>query len=114
MNLRDTKSQDRAAYAIQELLRVCGCDKNTTTTKSHAGQEIWKSFSDDVRQIILPFLSSTYELQTKDYQNTELPIYNNVKSFRMWIAHWVTHLIYKGKGSKEEIFKACRGVVKDD
>jgi serine/threonine-protein kinase ATR len=113
-----TKAQDRAAYAIQELLKFCGCiekaiypDSNSSRSRNpdtKKGVTTWAKFPDDVKEIIKPFLSSCYDLKAQTYKPPSMPIYGNVKTFREWVGRWASWLIYKASGTKKPIFEACR------
>ncbi len=120
----NTAAQDRAAYAIQELLKFCGCsDKaldlvgGTRTPRKTAEQRkannVWNDFPDDVKDIIAPFLDSTYELKKID-KIPATPIYPQVKTYRDWVARFCYFLMDRATGPKRPLFYACRGVVKDD
>lgn len=123
---RDTKAQDRAAYAIQELLAFLRCSQDATmllsevlpkkpTSQQKRSLEIWTRFKEETREVITPFLTSTYELKTQIVQTMTTPIYCNVRNgYREWLARWAGQLISGSKGETTPIFQACRGVVKDD
>lgn len=77
----DTRGQDRAAYAIQEILKYLGCshqdallclsslktscakdlenfDDSDLSPKARIAVGVWRRFPEDVREIIHPFLAS--------------------------------------------------------
>ena len=113
---RDTKAQDRAAYAIQELLKVCSIDK--AFFQSASGRSVpkdqrkmhdqWKKIPDDIKEIIYPFAESTYMLKSQSRKKVETPYFSNSKTFRQWLASWTTSLIHKANDSRKAIFSACR------
>lgn len=128
---RDTKSQDRASFAIQELLAFCGCnDKEGKSATSKGGksprrgaqptqsdgnaqkkgQEIWNKFPEEIRDILRPYLTSSYHLKQRPYKEPNTPFFSqpDIKSFRLWITSWVSHLIAKSQDKYGIVFSACR------
>ncbi|XP_047310870.1 serine/threonine-protein kinase ATR [Impatiens glandulifera] len=139
----DTIVQDSAALAIQELLKVAGCeaslDENVTvsrlpTIKSKAqkisssetkricdsnqehtrGQRLWDRFSDYIKEIIAPCLTSRFQLPNVIDSASSGPIYRSSMSFRRWIFFWIRKLAVHATGSRASIFNACRGIVRHD
>lgn len=140
----DTVIQDSAALAIQELLKFAGCeaslDENASTTtlqaqkdtdncKSFAseikttnggngmnnrGQKLWDRFSNYVKEIIAPCLTSRFQLPKGADSTSAGPIYRPSMSFRRWIFFWIKKLTAHAIGSRASIFNACRGIVRHD
>ncbi|KAK7390797.1 hypothetical protein VNO78_18880 [Psophocarpus tetragonolobus] len=140
----DTVIQDSAALAIQELLKFAGCeaslDKNASTTTSQAekdedscnavlskiksangskemnnrGQKLWDRFSNYVKEIIAPCLTSRFQLPKVADSTSRGPIYRTSMSFRRWIFFWIRKLTAHATGSRANIFNACRGIVRHD
>ncbi|XP_031124475.1 serine/threonine-protein kinase ATR isoform X2 [Ipomoea triloba] len=139
----DTIIQDSAALAIQELLKIAGCeaslDENVSgslskriskqplkslasTPKSSGncndlherGQRLWNRFSDYVKEIIAPCLTSRFQLPNSSDSASSGPIYRPSMSFRRWIFFWIKKLTVHAIGSRASIFKACRGIVRHD
>ncbi|KAJ7967115.1 serine/threonine-protein kinase ATR [Quillaja saponaria] len=139
----DTVIQDSAALAIQELLKFAGCeaslDENGTTSVSQTkkdkevkvvasrikntdgscemnnrGQRLWDRFSNYVKEIIAPCLTSRYQLPNVADSTSSGPIYHPSMSFRRWIFFWVRKLTVHATGSRASIFNACRGIVRRD
>ncbi|RAL53196.1 hypothetical protein DM860_006868 [Cuscuta australis] len=138
----DTIVQDSAALAIQELLKIAGCeaslDENVSastsqrmgkhpkslisTPKSSAscsdlyerGQRLWNRFSDYVKEIIAPCLTSRFQLPNVSDSASSGPIYRPSMSFRRWIFIWIKKLTVHAIGSRASIFNACRGIVRHD
>ncbi|XP_065865824.1 serine/threonine-protein kinase ATR isoform X2 [Euphorbia lathyris] len=129
----DTEVQDSAALAIQKLLKVAGCEaslhenvlasasqtrkeKNTENASGmdSRGQRLWARFSNYVKEIIAPCLTSRFQLlQVTDSTSTG-PIYCPSMSFRRWIYNWIKKLIVHATGSRASIFNACQGIVRYD
>ncbi|PWA62876.1 ataxia telangiectasia-mutated and RAD3-related protein [Artemisia annua] len=124
----DTIVQDSAALAIQELLKIAGCeaslDKNVSvshmskvnksTTMDGRGQRLWGRFSNYVKEIIAPCLTSRFQLPNVADSASSGPIYRPSLSFRRWIFNWVKKLSVHATGSRASIFNACRGIVRHD
>ncbi|KAK7270160.1 hypothetical protein RIF29_23104 [Crotalaria pallida] len=137
----DTVIQDSAALAIQELLKFAGCeaslDENASTSTSHAqknrdncggvasktkssngmnnrGQRLWDRFSNYVKEIIAPCLTSRFQLPKVSDSTSVGPIYRPSMSFRRWIFFWIRKLTAHATGSRASIFNACRGIVRHD
>eukprot|EP01117_Protostelium_nocturnum_P016014 TRINITY_DN6263_c0_g1_i1.p1 TRINITY_DN6263_c0_g1~~TRINITY_DN6263_c0_g1_i1.p1 ORF type:complete len:1383 (+),score=565.02 TRINITY_DN6263_c0_g1_i1:228-4151(+) len=112
---RDTISQDRASCAIQELLKFCGCNLTSSQPKGSKENQNWLNFPEEVREIIKPFRNSHYELSDRArVANVERPLIKAARNYQAWIAIWAADLTDASKDKRAEIFKACRGVMKDD
>ncbi|KAG8655799.1 hypothetical protein MANES_04G069900v8 [Manihot esculenta] len=129
----DTVVQDSAALAIQELLKLAGCeaslDENVTASLSpslkekitenssgmnNRGQRLWDRFSNYVKEIIAPCLTSRFQLPNVADSASAGPIYRPSMSFRRWIFFWIKKLTAHATGSRASIFNACRGIVRHD
>lgn len=135
----DTIIQDSAALAIQELLKVAGCeaslddnvlertkDKHLKVGKSinrgmddynemlGRGQRLWDRFSNYIKEIIAPCLTSRFQLPNVSDLAASGPIYRPSMSFRRWIYFWIKKLTAHATGSRSTIFNACRGIVRHD
>ncbi|RVW38512.1 Serine/threonine-protein kinase ATR [Vitis vinifera] len=140
----DTIVQDSAALAIQELLKIAGCeaslDENLTLSTlqtlkdkeplkvsisgvksidccdemSRRGQRLWDRFSNYVKEIIAPCLTSRFQLPNVVDSASAGPIYRPSMSFRRWIFFWIRKLTVLATGSRASIFNSCRGIVRHD
>ncbi|KAL6952196.1 non-specific serine,threonine protein kinase [Sarracenia purpurea var. burkii] len=140
----DTIIQDSAALAIQELLKIAGCegslDESVSAFASHSrkckqpldvlpcgikstadssemdgrGQRLWDRFSNYVKEIIAPCLTSRFQLPNVADSTSVGPIYRASMSFRRWIFFWIRKLTVHATGSRASIFNACRGIVRHD
>ncbi|XP_050231488.1 serine/threonine-protein kinase ATR isoform X2 [Mercurialis annua] len=129
----NTVVQDSAALAIQELLKVAGCeaslDENITASlpqpmkekstenssgMNTRGQRLWDRFSNYVKEIIAPCLTSRFQLPNVADSTLFGPIYHPSMSFRRWIFLWIKKLTAHATGSRATIFNACRGIVRHD
>ncbi|KAG7975717.1 hypothetical protein I3843_06G113400 [Carya illinoinensis] len=140
----DTIIQDSAALAIQELLKIAGCeaslDVNASASMSQPlkekgslkvaasgiksatgssqmngrGQKLWDRFSNYVKEIIAPCLTSRFQLPNVADSACTGPIYRPSMSFRRWIFFWIKKLTVHATGSRAGIFNSCRGIVRHD
>ncbi|XP_034681323.1 serine/threonine-protein kinase ATR isoform X6 [Vitis riparia] len=140
----DTIVQDSAALAIQELLKIAGCeaslDENMALSTlqtlkdkeplkvsisgvksidccdemSRRGQRLWDRFSNYVKEIIAPCLTSRFQLPNVVDSASAGPIYRPSMSFRRWIFFWIRKLTVLATGSRASIFNSCRGIVRHD
>lgn len=135
----DTIIQDSAALAIQELLKVAGCEASLDdnvlerTKDKHLkvgnsinrgmddynemlgrGQRLWDRFSNYIKEIIAPCLTSRFQLPNVSDLAASGPIYRPSMSFRRWIYFWIKKLTAHATGSRSTIFNACRGIVRHD
>ncbi|KAF5745781.1 serine/threonine-protein kinase ATR isoform X1 [Tripterygium wilfordii] len=139
----DTIIQDSAALAIQELLKIAGCeasldenvaarvsqtmkDKEIVKVTPHGnkssgssemnrrGQRLWDRFSNYVKEIITPCLTSRFQLPNVSESVSSGPIYRPSMSFRRWIFFWIKKLTAHATGSRASIFNSCRGIVRHD
>ncbi|KAM2581297.1 hypothetical protein TB1_003592 [Malus domestica] len=136
----DTVIQDSAALAIQELLKIAGCaaslDENAASSTSKTprgkeplnvaasgitstdgssqmnrrGQRLWDRFSNYVKEIIAPCLTTRFQLLNFADSLFVGPIYRPSMSFRRWIFSWIRKLTSHATGSCSSIFNACRGI----
>uniref|UniRef100_A0A1D1YBN2 Serine/threonine-protein kinase ATR n=1 Tax=Anthurium amnicola TaxID=1678845 RepID=A0A1D1YBN2_9ARAE len=130
----DTIVQDSAALAIQELLKVAGCQASLdgkvesgsaeisdcinvvhyNDMCNKRGERLWDRFSNYVRDIIAPCLTSRFQLPSVTDSTSAGPIYRSSMSFRRWISFWSRKLTANSTGSRSSIFSACRGIVRHD
>ncbi|KAL5713935.1 non-specific serine/threonine protein kinase [Ranunculus cassubicifolius] len=139
----DTSIQDSAALAIQELLKVAGCqaslDETVAASSSQSckelkvftsppgtermdnngemnkrGQRLWDRFSNYVKEIIGPCLTSRFQLPNVSDSTSPGPIYRPSMSFGRWISFWIRKLTVHSTGCRASIFNACRGIVRHD
>lgn len=135
----DTIIQDSAALAIQELLKIAGCEasldendtapalqtlkckqplnvpppgikiNSNTSGMNGRGQRLWDRFSTYVKEIIAPCLTSRFQLPNVADSSSAGPIYRPSLSFRRWIYFWIRKLTVNATGSRASIFNACQG-----
>ncbi|KAK9112594.1 hypothetical protein Scep_020113 [Stephania cephalantha] len=136
--------QDSAAVAIQELLKLAGCQASLDETVAAAaplslkekellkvaragtgsvgdcdelnrrGRRLWDRFSNYVKEIIAPCLTSRFQLPNVGDSTSLGPIYRPSMSFRRWIFQWIRKLTVHSTGSRATIFNSCRAIVRHD
>ncbi|KAK8456228.1 hypothetical protein SEVIR_4G295900v4 [Setaria viridis] len=109
----DTTVQDAAALAIQELLKLAGC-QSSSSDNNLRGQKLWGRFSNYVKEIIAPCLTSRFHLPNPTDSAVVGPIYRPAMSLRKWIYYWIRKLTSHATGSRSGIFSACRGILRHD
>jgi len=114
---RKKKSQKISQCAQMSLIQFFIYFSAVDLTPSPAstakrGLRFWKRFSEDVQDLMRPFLASHYVLAPS--AQTKFPVTPKSKDYKTWILSWAGSLIQRTKGPQEEIFQTCRGVVKDD
>ncbi|KAK9690702.1 hypothetical protein RND81_09G148200 [Saponaria officinalis] len=81
---------------------------------SGRGQRLWDRFSDYVKEIIAPCLTSRFQLSTVSDSVSSCAVYKPSLSFRKWIFLWIKNLIVHSTSSRADVFKACQGIVRFD
>ena len=97
------------------------------TSHELRGEHLWFSLPEDVRKIIHPCLTSqlnlnvNFEKQPQRVAGAKATLFtiHGKESFKAWISSWTSHLIYRYQSiaphePRVALFKACRGVIKDD
>ncbi|CAN7059710.1 unnamed protein product [Brassica rapa subsp. trilocularis] len=136
---QDTIIQDSAALAIQELLKIAGCEPSLagnvvvltsqepvqvsvsgsiksgrSSEVNERGQKLWGRFSNYVKELIAPCLTSRFQLPNVSDPGSAGPIYRPSMSFRRWLSYWIKKLTAHANGCRVSIFAACRGIVRHD
>ncbi|KAK3193401.1 hypothetical protein Dsin_024711 [Dipteronia sinensis] len=71
------------------------------------GQRLWDRFSNFVKEIIAPCLTSRFQLPNVSDFASAGPIYLPYMSFRRWIFFWIKKLTAHATGSRANIFNSC-------
>ncbi|KAK2505823.1 hypothetical protein MC885_005294 [Smutsia gigantea] len=112
----NSRAQDSAAYAIQELLSIYDCREMQTDGPGH---QLWRRFPEHVREILEPHLNTRYKSSQKstDWSGVKKPIYLSKlgNNFAEWSASWAGYLITKVRhGLASKIFTCCSIMMKHD
>ena len=98
----DTRSQDRVAFVIQEILKTVGFTVKihqlshklpTKDDESYPKITKWLNFPKTTKDIIVPFLSSSYIINFAPFETGAKPFYSNTKTFVDWIQRWTADLL---------------------
>ncbi|XP_032120246.1 serine/threonine-protein kinase ATR isoform X2 [Sapajus apella] len=112
----NSRAQDSAAYAIQELLSIYDCRELETNGPGH---QLWRRFPEHVREILEPHLNTRYKSSQKstDWSGVKKPIYLSKlgSNFAEWSATWAGYLITKVRHElASKIFTCCSIMMKHD
>ncbi|XP_004459286.1 serine/threonine-protein kinase ATR isoform X1 [Dasypus novemcinctus] len=112
----NSRAQDSAAYAIQELLAIYDCREMQTDGSGH---QLWRRFPEHVREILEPHLNTRYKSSQKstDWSGVKKPIYLSKlgNNFAEWSASWAGYLITKVRHElASKIFTCCSIMMKHD
>ncbi|XP_074261902.1 serine/threonine-protein kinase ATR isoform X2 [Saimiri boliviensis] len=112
----NSRAQDSAAYAIQELLSIYDCREMETNGPGH---QLWRRFPEHVREILEPHLNTRYKSSQKstDWSGVKKPIYLSKlgSNFAEWSATWAGYLITKVRHElASKIFTCCSIMMKHD
>ncbi|XP_014987478.3 serine/threonine-protein kinase ATR isoform X2 [Macaca mulatta] len=112
----NSRAQDSAAYAIQELLSIYDCREMETNGPGH---QLWRRFPEHVREILEPHLNTRYKSSQKstDWSGVKKPIYLSKlgSNFAEWSASWAGYLITKVRHDlASKIFTCCSIMMKHD
>eukprot|EP00897_Mesotaenium_endlicherianum_P000569 jgi/Mesen1/10512/ME000083S10013 len=82
---------------------------------SAAAESLWSCFSDDVKDIIAPCLTSKFVMLRRSASSAPAgPIIKQGMSHRRWMYLWSKHLTDQSNGLRADIFAACKGIVHHD
>ncbi|XP_036048485.1 serine/threonine-protein kinase ATR [Onychomys torridus] len=112
----NSRAQDSAAYAIQELLSIYDCRE---IQSNGPGYQLWKRFPEHVREILEPHLNTRYKSSQKstDWSGVKKPIYLSKlgNNFAEWSSSWAGYLITKVRHElASKIFTCCSIMMKHD
>ncbi|XP_032809792.1 serine/threonine-protein kinase ATR [Petromyzon marinus] len=112
----NVRAQDCAAYAMQELLQIYDCKEGTESTP---GRCLWRSFPDNVQEILEPHLHTRYINSSPMFNWAKLrkPIYvtNVRKTFQDWACTWAGYLLTKVRQEPaRRVFTSCSMIIKHD
>jgi hypothetical protein len=129
---RNTETQGsaafgRAAFAIQELLKFCGCgidtpgkagvpdvDLRARDRKKKDGVQVWNKLTAKSQAIVRPYLASCYQLTDESAPPPRSGTYYGIYvQFRRWVGNFAAFLISRVHGPSSALFTACRSSVKD-
>lgn len=104
---RATTSSPRAqgflAYVMQELLRFSGFDDvaaiRSRPKDTDSAYHRWMGLSEQARNILTPFLTSRYVLNSNtSVQSVAYPIFSQQSSYQTWLRTWVGAMLTQAVG----------------
>ncbi len=104
----------KSGVSTSGSLEVKAAAATTGSGSDAGGERLWQRFSDDVKEIITPCLTSKYLLKNSGAIMPTGPLFSRGMSFRRWMYLWIRRLVSQATGRRAEIFTACRGVVRHD
>jgi serine/threonine-protein kinase ATR len=131
LSSEDAKAQDKVALAVQQVLRIYECQSylsvelGSDSVSPHAplGEHLWWRLDPAVREIVHPFLTSSYSMT----QRMGPPTFKNIfasrgdLSFKGWLGAWLSEIIAQSiplRTTANEkllaLFEALRNVSRDD
>ncbi|WAQ99000.1 ATR-like protein [Mya arenaria] len=111
----EPRIQDCSALALQDLLQIYGISEKSEDERT---QKLWNGFTSQVKEILIPFMSTKYILAPTQYNwaNLHKPIYGSRKgsTFKDWVSTWTLYLSSKvrAEGKPFKVFRACSAVIK--
>ncbi|WFD35666.1 non-specific serine/threonine protein kinase [Malassezia cuniculi] len=114
----DTKHQAALAYAIQELLKICGFTTALLDSDSKLVPDTvirrWEELPEEMLPTLAPLLSSKYVVQLPPPRKRERPHYTHTASFRDWIHTWALELISSAHGAAaQSLFGVFSSAMRD-
>jgi serine/threonine-protein kinase ATR len=121
----DIKYQGFLAYAMQELLRMCGFrteiidQPNRFDTKV---QDRWKRLPKYQVEALSPLLHTRFKMSTEGAARVlEMPYYRYASTYREWVQNWSIMLLQRicdftpddAPGHARQIFGVLRGVLRN-
>ena len=111
----DAKIHDRAAFAIQSLIRVCLDIPNVSLADLDAKKsQWWNSLPDEVKAQLRAFVQTTYEVKIVHNRSPNVPEYKRGMSFNSWLRLWFINLCARTTGVYAQVFQSLRNVAKRD
>ena len=123
------KVVDRAAYAIQELIKFCALlstssqDSLSRDSPSSRGEDIaeivqrcrwWTELNMETRSTLTPYLKTSYYIHVNNQRAYASPLYKREDPCRVWLKQWICQLIERTSGKRHAVFKVLRAVMKED
>ena len=111
----DAKMHDRAAFAIQSLIRICSEMDSVSLSELDAKKSPWwNGLSADVRAQLRVFVQTTYEVKVVHNRDQRVPEYARGMPFGAWLCRWFINLCARTTGVYAQVFQSLRNVAKRD
>jgi serine/threonine-protein kinase ATR len=104
----NTRVQGFLAFAMQQLLKLCGLDSSVFFPSHDADLNVnyrrWLDLPELVRNTLTPFLTSRYTLKKGNVNNScSYPLFHAKMSHYEWLQRIVLDLLQKGNGENAEM-----------
>ncbi|KAK3987423.1 hypothetical protein QBC44DRAFT_351810 [Cladorrhinum sp. PSN332] len=96
LSTTDTRFQGFLSYVMQELLDKSDFKAAYLMRGEGESEYVWRrwiNFSENTREVLMPFLSSKFVISPMPHQKTEYPIFRPGKSYASWIRALVLDLL---------------------
>ncbi|ORY67260.1 uncharacterized protein BCR38DRAFT_153630 [Pseudomassariella vexata] len=119
LSATDTRLQGFLSYAMQELLERCDIAAAIKMAGTRQADVIYRKFlalSETAREVLTPFLSSSYVLVPMTHQQVEYPVFRAGKSYSNWIRALTLDLLRRPQNAFAQLVfePLCRVIrVKD-
>ena len=126
----DTRIQDAAAYALQQLLLTFGVSDAVvnSTSQSHQSKassfahRLWNKFGTSTQQLLKPYLKTRYVLTVKlDLSQVKTPFLGSnerLSQYKEWLCAFTHYLIQSLPNGEDQqlvnCFQACKAIVRYD
>ena len=123
-SVKDARTQDRYAYAIQEVLKLCEFHPDLPMVSDNSQMklpmiksevlELWLSFDQDTKTSVYPLLKTKYKMAIPSV-NMDFPFLTRVNGFQDWISKITAKLCLAIKGHvTSPLFESLSGLVYSD
>ncbi|KAF4553624.1 Phosphatidylinositol -3 and 4-kinase-like protein [Elsinoe fawcettii] len=113
----NARSQTFLAWAMQELLKFARFENvdagRLRSSQTSTASEVWLKMPESTRNILLPFLSSSYVLNINPrQQQIEYPIFSLSMKHGEWVRRWAYDMLLRGKGDNSSaLFNTLSRVI---
>ncbi|KAF2147721.1 hypothetical protein K461DRAFT_248608 [Myriangium duriaei CBS 260.36] len=115
----NARAQGFLAFAMQELLHFAEFEDIDSTrlrsSQSNASYEAWLGMPENIRNTLVPFLSSRYTLTSSiEVQLESYPIFSSTLKHEEWLKRWGYDMLWRGKGENAKpVFNLLARVIKN-
>ncbi|XP_023568719.1 serine/threonine-protein kinase ATR [Octodon degus] len=108
----NSRAQDSAAYAIQELLSIYNCRE---MQRDGAGHQLWKRFPEHVREILEPHLNTRHDLANKIFTCCSIMMKHDFKVTIYLLPHILVYVLLGcNQEDQKEVYAEIMAVLEHD